>query len=298
MKSFSETLIVPNELDPYVNDTKSLIAPVPDHLLAPVGPGGKWRAYWKAAKLFNAFFADVRAEHGVELTIIPGSTSAYRPLAAQVALFKSRFTTFKYTGSKTSRTYEGKTWWLKPGMALAATPGNSTHGLGLAIDAMFSNGRALDRATINKIKPIADRYMLRWTVSSEFWHIAAVHADAAHAAHFEKPVEVPPPAPPLAFDWTLFARLPVEAFATLPVLRQGAVGLECEYVRRSLAGVGNQPDCPINDTFDQDLEDRVRRFQQGWREWVDGTMIADGVVGQQTYMAFYIAWAFSSNRPW
>jgi peptidoglycan hydrolase-like protein with peptidoglycan-binding domain len=59
-------------------------------------------------------------------------TGAYRTLAQQVELFEARYT-LQNTG-KEPRTYQGKTYWLKPGNAMVASPGTSNHGWGCAVD--------------------------------------------------------------------------------------------------------------------------------------------------------------------
>lgn len=57
----------------------------------------------------------------------------YRDYATQEQLFRDRYTTTPMPGRPSSQ-WQGQTWWLLPGQALAAVPGTSNHGWGLAVD--------------------------------------------------------------------------------------------------------------------------------------------------------------------
>jgi LAS superfamily LD-carboxypeptidase LdcB len=81
-----------------------------------------------------------------------------------------------------TRTYKGKTWYLKKGVAPAGTPGTSNHGWGLAIDVANASGKRLDWllgdgfATSNALK-----FGFSWEVkdgaNAEAWHIRYVCGD-------------------------------------------------------------------------------------------------------------------------
>jgi LAS superfamily LD-carboxypeptidase LdcB len=60
---------------------------------------------------------------------------AYRTYDRQLAMFNDRYSIKDY-GRKPQviRIWQGRKYYLKPGKAPSATPGNSDHGLGLAID--------------------------------------------------------------------------------------------------------------------------------------------------------------------
>ncbi len=60
---------------------------------------------------------------------------AYRTYSQQLAMFNDRYSTTD-TGRvpQVTRIWQGKKYYLKPGKAPCATPGNSDHGWGLAID--------------------------------------------------------------------------------------------------------------------------------------------------------------------
>ncbi len=60
---------------------------------------------------------------------------AYRSLARQVVVFEARYTTnYAASAKHDARTWQGRTWWRRPGAGPAATPGTSNHGIGVALD--------------------------------------------------------------------------------------------------------------------------------------------------------------------
>ncbi len=104
--------------------------------LASIGPLGRLER--TAARAWNALAVATLAE-GFEgatgLTWTAGGT--YRTFEQQHDLFLARFEPIGATplAGRTCRFYMGGWWALRPRMALAATPGSSNHGLGLAVDA-------------------------------------------------------------------------------------------------------------------------------------------------------------------
>lgn len=88
-----------------------------------------------AADAFNAMY-DAALAAGHKLRNI----GDYRPVEQQLSMFKERYSE-KPTGRKPeiTRNYNGKTWYLKKGMAPSGTPGTSNHGFGLAIDIAVDN---------------------------------------------------------------------------------------------------------------------------------------------------------------
>jgi D-alanyl-D-alanine carboxypeptidase len=127
MKYPYKKLVLPTALKKQINgrlDAK---------LLAKVATGG--RMYKPAATAFNALYADAKA-NGITLRNI----GDYRSFDGQLAMFNDRYS-LKDGGRKpqVTRTYEGKTWYLKKGKAPSAAPdptgkSGSNHGWGLAID--------------------------------------------------------------------------------------------------------------------------------------------------------------------
>lgn len=121
MKYPVEEVILPRDLKGIENGK------LPDKLLVKIAPGGVM--HHLAAKAWTAMRAAAKAD-GVVL----GHVGAYRPLAEQISLFEKRYSD-KPTGRDITRKWKGKTYYLKPGVAPAGTPGTSNHGWGLAIDA-------------------------------------------------------------------------------------------------------------------------------------------------------------------
>ena len=112
-------------------------------MLKDIGNGGKLEACaaraWAAMK--HAAMCD-----GVKLS--PTSAGdTYRSIATQKAGFMQRFQLEPIAGA-TTRTYEGKTWYLKKGMAVLASPVDdaekcSRHMLGIAVDVANASGVVL-----------------------------------------------------------------------------------------------------------------------------------------------------------
>lgn len=112
----------------------------------------------------DAWHAMVEAaqQDGIKL----GNVGAYRSYDAQVALFAQRYTRIP-NGSKTTRTWNNKRYWLRRGVAPSATPGTSNHGWGIAIDvANVGTGGRLTWLLNN-----AARYGFSWELQDEPWHI-------------------------------------------------------------------------------------------------------------------------------
>jgi hypothetical protein len=94
--------------------------------------GQMWNS---AADAFNALY-DAALAAGYKLRNI----GDYRPFEGQLSMFMDRYDQ-KATGRKPeiTRTYQGKTWYLKKGKSPSGTPGTSNHGFGLAIDIAIDN---------------------------------------------------------------------------------------------------------------------------------------------------------------
>ena len=135
---------------------------------------------WNCLQL-AAFFEGIELKH----------VGAYRPLDRQVAMFNERYSATKTPRKpEVTRKYQGKTWYLKPGMAPAGTPGTSNHGWGLAIDVASASGKRLEWLlgdgfmTCNALK-----YGFSWEVkdgaNAEAWHIRYVAGDTLPQAVLE-----------------------------------------------------------------------------------------------------------------
>jgi len=167
---------------------------LPDNLLDRIGVGSA-RMERTAARAFRAMFAEAR-KAGFD----PRHVGDYRPFEQQLNLFLSRYqpatlTTYGLTSSAHRKIwnqadqYGYKTqYWVKKKNpngsypATAATPGNSNHGWGLAIDIANCSGKRLEWllgdgfATSNALK-----FGFTWEVkdgaNAEAWHIRYVCGD-------------------------------------------------------------------------------------------------------------------------
>lgn len=142
---------------------------LPAHLLVPCAGGGK--LHWLCAAAWNAMVEKAKSE-GLELK--PTSAGdTYRDYESQKRGFLSRYT-LENNGSKTTRTFEGKTWYLKPGVAPMATPGKSNHNWGLAVD-VHSAG---EPKRLNWMIANVKEFGFSWeVVPVEPWHIRLVTGD-------------------------------------------------------------------------------------------------------------------------
>jgi hypothetical protein len=121
-----------------------------------------WRALTAAA---------LRAGHTLKAS---GAASSYRTYAEQERLFLQRFTTSPVSG--TTRYWRGQTWYLRPGMALAAVPGTSNHGWGSAVDTGVERDgdtgtESIDQPALAWLIDNATKYGWSWEVISEPWHL-------------------------------------------------------------------------------------------------------------------------------
>jgi hypothetical protein len=153
-----------------------------------VAPAARaWRALAAAA---------LAAGHTLKLS---GQASGYRTYAQQLRLFEQRFTTTPIAGRPTRR-WNGRTWYLRPGMALAAVPGTSNHGRGLAVDIGEERDgdagtESIDQGTVAWLVANADRFGFSAEVQSEPWHwryFAGDHIPAAVLAYEESLKPAPP----------------------------------------------------------------------------------------------------------
>jgi len=86
-----------------------------------------------AARAWVAMSAAARAA-GHDLLPTDMGFGTYRTLHQQEVGFRFHYTTDDPGGNRPTKFWDGQTWFLKPRFEPAATPGQSNHGLGLAID--------------------------------------------------------------------------------------------------------------------------------------------------------------------
>lgn len=187
----------PSALKPYKNGQ------LPEELLAKVKTGGKM--YAPAAEQFNKMYdAALAAGHKLR------NVGDYRSYQGQLNMFLSRYsTTDMGRKPQVRRTFEGKYWYLKPGMAPSATPDpsgkkGSNHGWGLAIDLAYEQngkligmgGACFDWLCENAPKfgfylQTSDRKSKFW----EAWHWQYCLGDKTPDGSAYVPPKPPPPLP-------------------------------------------------------------------------------------------------------
>jgi len=139
---------------------------LPANLLKAVPGGGK--LHWIAACAWTSMVEKAKSE-GVELKPT-SSGDTYRDYETQKRGFLTRYQLELIPGQST-KTFEGKTWYLKKGMAMLATPGKSQHNLGLAVDVHSAS----EPKRINWLIANVKEFGFSWeVVPSEPWHIRYV----------------------------------------------------------------------------------------------------------------------------
>jgi hypothetical protein len=254
-------------------------------LLVNIHPSGKLHVL--AARAFKAF-VDACGKQGIPLTFTYGG--CYRTYPQQEALFRQRYTTTPLSG--TSRKFwQGMWWYLKPGLAMAAVPGTSNHGLGLAIDTALDSdpkdGLGPDDAVAITLSPKfiwfrdnAIRFGFSFESQSEPWHIRYVAGDAIPQAvlDFEHGVLNPPTPTPLPpFDpakgqWGLYP------IANKPVAKYGDRGDYIKYLQGvAELKAGQTAIGPIDGAFGHQTELGVKNIQAFFK------LVPNGIVDAATW---------------
>jgi LAS superfamily LD-carboxypeptidase LdcB len=166
-------MVLPKELTGMKDETGKL---TPEMLTTSVNGAKFWR--W-AGIAFNQMFNDAE-KAGFKLQNI----GDYRSYEQQLAMFKERYsTTDGGRKPQVTRTWDGKTWYLKPKMSPSSSPGKSNHGLGLAIDLNVTNPKTLEWLCENA--PKYGYYLQSDNPASpefEAWHWQYVCGDATPEA--------------------------------------------------------------------------------------------------------------------
>jgi hypothetical protein len=141
-----------------------------------VSPAARaWRALCAAA---------AAAGHVLKATSYGDS---YRWYDLQYEIFHKRYSTSPVDGYIATRTCGGVLYYQRPGTAMAACPGTSNHGWGLAVDTgeeidHDAGTESLDAETLAWLVVNARRFGFWWEVQSEPWHIRYCTGDAIPAA--------------------------------------------------------------------------------------------------------------------
>jgi hypothetical protein len=203
------------------------------------------------------------------------ATGTYRTYDQQVALFQSRYTRVPLPG-RPKKVWNGRTYWQKPRTAMAAVPGTSNHGLGLAID--FATNMPDYLGFVTWLIAVAATFGFSAEAQSESWHWRYVAGDDLPQAvlDFENPPTpepVPEPLPDLAAG--------IAAAKTYTLRLGSGSGSPGEYdaVRWLRAGlIRDGAEIGTEGYLDQTVEIAVK----AWQTAIGGLTI-DGVVGPKTW---------------
>jgi hypothetical protein len=161
---------------------------LPAGLLTDVAAGA--RLHHLAGRAWAAL-VDAAASAGVALTFTHGG--CYRTYQQQETLFLERYTTDVL--DRPSKMWNGRRWYQRPGVAMAAVPGTSNHGLGLAVDTAIGtspdSARPLDDVALGWLLSNAARFGWSWEAQSEPWHIRYVSGDLVPPAVVDHEQEEP-----------------------------------------------------------------------------------------------------------
>lgn len=262
MLQTSEGVILPPDMrDPALENGK-----LPDRLLVPFMSADEpvnrqWRVHHQAFDNFTSFVEAAKRELNFDLVPIPGPPSAYRDYQRQVDMFTSRYVK---GGSNKAKTWNGVQWGLKPGVAMAATPGRSNHGLGLAIDFMHINGAPIRLDERRRLRPLGAPFSVVDTVKSENWHWVVQNAAQVTGETPEIP-DLPDVEPP-----------PTQGeYRTLTF---GDVGPDVRYAQSVLRNKAGQTGIKdIDGKFGTNTLNGVQAFQRFF------ALADDGVVGPKTW---------------
>jgi hypothetical protein len=224
---------------------------LPNHLLRNLKGGGK--LHWLAAASWEAMVEKAKSD-GVLLK--PTSLGdLYRDYESQKRGFLQRYQTEPIAGVK-PRTFEGKKWYLKKGMAPLATPGRSNHNLGLAVDVHSASEPRRIKWLIDNVKTFGWSWEV---VPEEPWHIRYVAGDNIPEAVKEymqsNNISAPTaaPAPPKAPE------APRPRPINEPVVRLGDRGPQVRKMQINLSRKGHQ--VRADGRFDQSTMNVLKQFQ-------------------------------------
>lgn len=260
-------VVMPKDLDMQANGV------LDPSLLVEVGPRGV--LHHLAARAFKALQAECVKE-GLPLTYTFGG--CYRSYDNQKSLFLRRYAP-AFIEDRSRKWWNNQWWYLRPGVAMAAVPGTSNHGWGLAIDTAFdtdpTDGLGPDDAASISGHPkfpwfrdvATKKYGFSFEAQSEPWHIRYVAGDAIPQAvlDFEKPiVDKAPVFDPANGQYSLW---PV---ANKPAVKFGDRGDAVRYLQGVLKNRAGQDVGPIDGFYGKKTEDAVRNVQKFFKQTVDG----------------------------
>jgi peptidoglycan hydrolase-like protein with peptidoglycan-binding domain len=210
--------------------------------------------------------------------VLLDATGTYRSYEQQESLFKQRYTKSPQSGRRT-KTWNGVTYWQKPGVAMAATPGTSKHGLGVTPDlAQRSAAGKLESVGTNTLQWLAAHgpsFGFWNSVKSEAWHWPYFPGDDIPGVVLDMEgngmVRLQPAVP-------LDPKRREAYYKTLPldgVLSKGSRGPGVEAVQWALTRAGIP--AGIDGDFGPGTERAVKEFQAASK------LTVDGLVGSMTW---------------
>jgi hypothetical protein len=127
---------------------------------------------------------------------------AYRTLTQQTLLFETRYAVGGPGGG--CKVYKGQQWCKKSsGLATAAVPGTSNHGLGLALDIALgtspANASSVTPKAVDWLIANAATYGFSAELQSEAWHWRYVTGDTIPQAVLDFEYPNPPQEPPMKY---------------------------------------------------------------------------------------------------
>lgn len=157
-------------------------------------PGiGLGQMHPNAARHFRAMqfvlWGQTGANNGGKQLTATSAADCFRSRDVQTTAWYQRMTKpyNPLTCTTKSKLWQGVMWWLRRGMAMVSTPGNSNHGNLLAIDvAVWKEVKpnqfkampvAADPVVWAWLLTNAPRYGFYWNVPSESWHLEFVLGD-------------------------------------------------------------------------------------------------------------------------
>jgi Putative peptidoglycan binding domain/D-alanyl-D-alanine carboxypeptidase len=227
----------------------------------------------------GAMRAMVAAAAGNGITL--SATGTWRSYDQQKAMFLERYSTTN-TGGRT-KVWEGRTYWQKPKVAMAAAPGTSNHGLGLAVDLSDTPTVPIGATSLAWLADHGPSFGFWNTVESETWHWTYCLGDETPAG---VPITVAATSdatatrlatPPV--DWQTIAATDAAMIAVIfpGELIQGAQGEAVSAVQWKLAAAGQVVE--VDGDFGKKTTAAVVAFQAAHG------LTPDGRVGKMTWTA-------------
>lgn len=256
---------------------------LPNDLLVDVKFPGRSgaRLHFQAARSWYAMADACMKATGTVLTVV-SSADAYRSFSLQLATFLARYQPVSYavyvaTSNSQRRyyAYGGSRYWkLRPGMSPSATPGQSNHGLGIAIDVGVLRGDGVVVGVQGSnawqwLLANATKYGFSWEDQIEPWHIRLYTGDATPQAvvNFENGEGTAPPQwppfDPLQGLWGLWP------LAEKPRIGIGAQGEAVKYLQGVIYHKAGGR-IAIDGQYGEQTKQRVMDLQAWFGAYVDG----------------------------